>query len=885
MNWISRLFSRRRLYDELATEIEEHLKEKIDELVAGGMSREDAYATARREFGNVTFFEEDAREVWQCPSIEGLYADVRFAARTLRKSLVFTAVGVLTLALGIGANTAIFSMVNSVLLRPLAYRQSEQLYLVREIIPEMTQAYPTLPANLPNFRVWQRQCRSFDGIAIVEPASMTFTGDGQAEQISGGLASANLFDVLGITPELGRTFLPQEDIPGNDQVVILSDSFWRTRFHRDPAILGRAITLDGKPLQVIGVLPASFRFPKGGQLGPLTEFPSQVDYFKPLGLDPKQFSALGEFDFAAIARLKPGSSPGQALAELNVIQAQIAKEAKQGVNLRAEIIPLESQVVGTARRGLLLLLAAVGAVLLIVCINLASLLLVRVPSRQREAAIRVALGASRARVARQLLAESVLLAFVGGVLGVGLAYFGLRWLVLLAPANLPRLDEVRIDGRVLLFTAFASTLTGIVFGALPAWRVSKVEPQAALKTGALTITESRSARRVRESLIGVEVCVGTLLLIIAGLLTTSMFRLLASDKGFATEHVLAVDVTLPPQSYTKPEQKEEFYDNVINKVRALPGVSAAGWISLLPLEGQEQVDGINVPGRSNTQLQAPIANYRYVSPGYFQSIGIPLRQGRSIEPADRDRHVALISESVANKVWPGENPLGKQFHPGEDQRPLTEVVGVVADIRTVALDEPPILMVYLPIGPVSRSWSGAHASLVVRATILPEALGTALRSVIQSVDSGVPILHVRPMSEIVSESVAVHRFQMVLASVFAIFALILSALGIYGVVGYSVARRRQELGIRAALGARGSDLRNLVLLQGMLPVLVGWATGVLLAFGARGLLRGLLFGVTARDPVTVAIVTLVVLATATLACYIPARRAMQVDPMVALRYE
>jgi putative ABC transport system permease protein len=885
MNWLKQLFARRGLYGDLSAEIEEHLAEKVDELVAGGMSREEATFAARREFGNVLQIEERSREVWQWPALENFLMDVRYGLRMLRKKPGFTAVAILTLALGIGANTAIFSMVNSVLLRPLAYREAQQLYLVREIVPELSQTYPTFPANLNNFRVWQRECHSFDDVAIVEPYNMTLTEYGEAEQITGGRASANLFNLLGIVPELGRTFLPQEDTPGNDHVVMLTDSFWRDRFHGDPAMVGRSITLDGKTFQVVGVLPASFRFPKGAQLGPLTEFAPRTDYFKPLGLDPGQFSPIGEFDFAAIARLKPGTSARQALAELNVIQARIAKDAKQGVGLRAEIIPLENQVVGTARRGLWFLLAGVGAVLLIVCLNLANLLLVRVPARLREAGIRTALGASRARLARQLLTESALLAVLGGALGIGLAYWGLRWLVAVAPANLPRIDEVHVDARVLWFTVLVSMLTGILFGALPAWRVSHAEPQQALKAGAVTITESRRARRLRESLIGFEVGIGTLLLIMAGLLTTSIIRLLGVDKGFTTEHVLAVDISLPPQSYTKPEQKEAFYDNVLARVRAIAGVNSAGWISKLPLEGQEQVDGMTVPGRSAKDLQGLVVNYRYVSPGYFRSIGIPLRQGRLIEPADRDRHVAIISESVAKKVWPGENPLGKQFRPGEDQWPLAGVIGVVADVRAVALDAPPLLMIYQPMGPGSPKWWGMRASLVVRTMIAPTALATAVRGAIRSVDSGVPIVHLRPMTEIVSESVGVRHFQMELAALFAIFALLLAALGIYGVVGYSVARRRQELGIRMALGAQGAQLRNLILLRGMSPVVVGWAAGVLAALVTGGVIRGLLFGVTAQDPLTIASVTLVVLVTAALACYIPARRATKVDPMVALRYE
>jgi putative ABC transport system permease protein len=879
------LLQRRRADEALDAEVRGYVEMIAEEKMRQGMGPEEARRTARIEVGGVEQVKESVRDIRAGAWLDTLLRDLRYAARTLRKNPGFTAIAVLTLGIGIGANTAIFSMVNSVLLRPLAYRQSQQLYLVREIIPELSQTYPTLPANLQNFRVWQRECHSFDDIAIVEPRNMTLTGSGETEQIPGAQASANLFDVLGIVPQLGRTFRPQEDAPGSDRVVILTDSFWRDRFHGDPAVVGRAITLDGQSFQIVGILPASFRFPKGDQLGVLTEFPSRLDYFKPLGLDPEQFSPLGEFDFAAIARLKLGTSSGQALAELNVIQAQIAKDAKQGVGLRADIIPLENEVIGTARRGLLLLLAGVGAVLLIVCLNLASLLLVRVPGRQREAGIRAALGASRARLARQLLTESALLAILGGVFGIGLAYFGLRWLITVAPPDLPRLDEVRVDARVLWFTVFASMLTGILFGVLPAWRLSQVEPQQTLKAGAATTTESRPARRLREWLIGLEVGAGTLLLIIAGLLTASMVRLLDSDKGFSAENVLAIDVSLPPQSYAKLEQKEEFYDTVLARVQAVPGVSSAGWISRLPLEGQEQVDSINVPGRSTMVLQAPIANYRYVSPGYFQSIGISLRAGRWIEQQDHNRHVAVISESVAKNLWPGENPLGKQFRTGSEEKPLTEVVGVVADIRTVALDEPPLLMIYLPAGPSAPNWSGAHASLAVRSTIASAALGLSVRSLIQTVDSGVPIRNLRPMAEIVSESVGVRRFQMALVSLFAIFALLLAGLGIYGVVGYSVARRRQELGIRMALGAQGSHLRNLVLMQGMSPVVVGWAAGVFAALIAGGMLRGLLFGVTARDPLTIAGVTVVVLVTAALACYIPARRAVQVDPMVALRYE
>jgi predicted permease len=880
---IRSMFRKEQVDRELEEELRAYQEMAAEEKIRNGMSRNAAFRAVRLERGNLEVSKEIVRSGGWESVVDTLWRDVRFGARTLRKSPGFAAVSILTLALGIGATTTIFSMVNGVLLKPLAYRHPNELYLVHEIIPELSRTYPTLPANLRNFRVWQHECHSFEAVSIVEPSNMTLTGYGEAEQISGGHTSANLFEVLGVRAQLGRTFLLEEDAPGKNQVVVLTDSFWRDRFHGDETILGRSVTLDGKPFQIVGVLPASFRFPTSNQLGPMVGFAPRVDYFTPLGLDPEQFSPLGEFNFAAIARLSPGTSASQALAELNTIQARIAKDAKQGVGLRAELIPLERQVVGSARDGLLLLLAGVGAVLLIVCMNLANLLLVRLPGRIREAAIRTAIGASRGQLTRQLLTESGLIAAIGGALGIGLAYFGVRWLVALAPASLPRLDEIHMDGRVLLLMAGVSLLTGILFGALPAWRLAHADPQEALKQGSTT-TEGGRTRRLRESLIGFEVGVGTLLLIVAGLLTTSLVRLLGVDKGFSTEHVLAVDISLPPQNYSKPEQKQGFYDEVLVRVRALPGVGSAGWISKLPLEGQEQVDSISVPGRASN-LQAPLANYRYVSPGYFQAMGIPLRQGRWFEPVDGTRHVAVISESVAKEVWPAENPLGLKFKTGGDEAPLTEVIGVAGDIRTVALDESPLLIVYVPAGPVSRNWSGAQASLVVRATMDLAALGRAVHNVVQNVDSGVPILHLRPMAEIVFESVSARRFEMVLACLFALFALLLAALGIYGVIAYAVALRRRELGIRMAFGACAADLRNLVVRRGMSVVLAGWAAGLLAALLAGRVIRGLLFGVAPQDPLTILTVTAAVLFVGAMACYIPAARTAKLDPMVALRHE
>ncbi|HEV2491621.1 MAG TPA: ABC transporter permease [Terriglobia bacterium] len=808
--------------------------------------------------------------------------DLKYGFRMLAKAPGFTAVAVLTLALGIGANTAIFSVVNSVLLRPLAYRESQQLYLIQVIWSQMAKFYPLIPANLPGFRIWQKECHSFESIAIAEGTGADMTGSGEPLQVTGVRASANIFDVLGVRPALGRGLLPEEDEAGRGHVVILTDAFWRSHFRADPAVVGRTITLDGTPYQVVGVLSASFHFP--AQLGQLTSFPT-LDFFEPLnGPREDEQDLIGEFDFAAIGRLKPGVTPAQAVTELNVIQAQIAREVKDtGVDLKAAIFPLESEVVGSARRGLILLLAAVGAVLLIVCLNLANLSLARVPGRMREAAIRAALGASRWQLFRRMLTESLLLGVIGGAIGVWLGTLGVEWLVGTAPQGLPRLDEIRLDGRVVAFAAVLSILTAALFGTLPAWRMAKSEPMDALKSGSAAAGESRRTRRMRESLIGFEVGLSTLLLIVAGLLTSSLFHLLRVNMGFATEKVLTVEVDLPPQGYGEPTARLHFYNSLLDRLRALPGVRAAGWVRLLPLEGETSVSGIDTPPAGPWHFPA---NFRSASPDYFTAIGIPVIRGRIYGESDRDRNVVVVSESVAKHFWPGQNPIGRTcltyWGPKKDE----EVIGVVGDVHPTKLDAPPVMMVYVPY------WYGGgadrtpqSAGIVVRTSGDERGLADALRQAIHATDPEVPIVALRPMSELVAESVAPRRFQMLLALLFAGSALFLASLGIYGVIAYSVEQRRRELGIRTALGARFSDLRRMVLRQGMTPVALGLASGVAVSILIGRLIQSLLFGVSPFDLPTLTIVALVVLIVAVAACYIPARRATKVDPMVALRYE
>jgi predicted permease len=876
------LFRRRSLDRDLDAELRSHVDMAIDRNLGQGMSLEQARREALLGFGGLEQTKQLYRDRRGLPIIETALQDLRFAARMLRKSPGFTAVAIFTLALGIGANTAIFSVVNSALLRPLAYREPQQLYLVREIVPQLTKFAPTLRANLPDFRIWQKQVHSFDDVAVAESTSAGLTGAGEPEVIRGVRASANIFAVLGAQPALGRTFLPEEDEPGRGNVVVLTDAFWRARFQGDRSALGKSVVLDGVPHEIIGILPASFRFPAA--LGGANST-ARLAFFSPLN-GPKSYEEglIGEFDFEALARLKPGVTPDQALAELNVVQTQIAKQANEGLDLLAALRPLEAEVVGPVRLGLIFLLGAVGVVLLIVCANLAGLLLTRVPGRTREAAIRVALGATRARVIRQMLTETSLLSLVGGALGVWIAIFAVKWFVHLAPASIPRLDEVQIDARALAFTLIASVATGCLFGILPAWRVTRFQPLDALKSGAAATTESHRTRRLRGSLVAFEVGLTTLLLIFAGLLISSLGQLLRVHTGFAVENVLVAGVDLPPQSYSQPATRLHFYDRVLSGVQSLPAVRAAGWVSIPPLAGEGSVTGIRLPGESRARAETPVANYRPVSPDYFSAMGIRLLEGRVFGPADLNRKVVVVSQSVADRFWPGRSAVGQTCVTQWGPDVSAEVVGVVDDIRTVRLDAPPLMMVYVPY------WFNAisvpsSASIVLRTATDPAGAAGAVRTLIHSTDADVPITSLQPMTQIVSESVDARRFSMLLAMSFALFSLVLASLGIFGVVGYSVEQRRQELGIRMALGAELKDLRRMVLRQGMAPVIIGLATGVFAAIFAGQLISSLLFGVNAYDPITLGTVALVVTTVAVVACYIPARRATKVDPMVALRYE
>jgi putative ABC transport system permease protein len=868
---------------ELAEEMNQHLEMKIAANLRAGISPQQAPYVAQREFGNRTRLHEESRELWSWGFIESNFTDLRFAARSLRKNPGFTAVAILTLALGIGANTAIFSVVNSALLRPLAYADPQQLYLVQEIVPQIGKM--DLGANLPDYRIWQQQVHSFADVAIAESTTATLTGMGEAQVIHGVRASANILDVLGARPAAGRTFRREEDERDRGHVVMITDSYWHNRFGSDPSVIGQSLTLDGIPHTVIGILPPTFSFPSA--LGGANNG-SRLAFFQPLS-GPKSYEndLIGEFDFSAVARLKPSVTPEQALAELNLVQSQIAKQAAKQedahVDLLAELSPLEAEIVGPARSGLIFLLAAVGAVLLIVCINLASLLLARVPGRLHEAAIRTSLGATRGRIVRQMLAETFLLSVAGGGAGFWISDFAIQWFVHIAPSSIPRLDEVHMDTRVLVFALVLSIVTGTLFGLMPALRVARSSPLDALKSSGAATTENRQTRRLRGTLAGFEVGLTTILLIIAGLLIASLEQLLHVHTGFGVENVLVASVDLPPQSYSQAVTRLHFYDRVLADMQSLPGVRAAGWVSIPPLAGQGAVTGIRLPGERTPRGEIPIANYRSVSLEYFSAMGIPILKGRGFGPADNGRKVVVISESVAQLFWHGKNPIGQVVTQWGDDV-LSEVIGVAGDIRTVSLDKPPLMMVYVPSWFNEFSIPGS-ASFILKTATDPANLSSTVRESIRKIDPDVPVTSLSPMTEIVSRSVEARRFPMLLALSFALSSLLLASLGIFGVVGYSVEQRRKEIGIRMALGAEPRNLMFMVIRQGMAPVTAGLGLGVVAAILMGRLVNSLLFGVNAFDPLIISGVALVVTSVALLACYFPARRALHVEPLVALRHE
>lgn len=861
---------------DLAEELHSHIQLLAEENIRRGMSPEEAYRRAKLQFGSIESTKEMYRDQRGLPAFETVAQDLRYAVRGLRRNPGFATVAILSLAIGIGANTAIFSLVNSVLLRPLAYKDPQRLFTVSELLPRFF-GRNAVPVNPTHARAWAKDCPSLEQVALMRANSADVVGGGEPGSFAAADVTHNVFTLLGVKPILGRAFLPDEEQEGSHRVVILSESLWRSRFNADRKLIGRSILIDRENYRVIGILPAWFRLPYGVASATNIHF----ELFRPLVLGQDEIARLmGNFNYASILRLKRGATADRALAEINVVEARFPRLAGSTYKeLKAKLTPVHEFITGRARLGLWMLAAAVGAVLLIVCINLANLLLARIASRSRETAIRAALGASRTRQLRMVLTESLLLAASGGVLGILFASWAVHLLVTTTTLDLPRLDEARVDLTVLVFAFCLTVVTGLVFGALPAWRLTRNAPHEALHAGARSITEGRRGLQLREGLIGLEVALSTALLIVAGLLAGSLARLLDVDKGFDAGHVLTTSIGLSGNLYAEPANRERFFDRLLAKINVIPGVQASGVITALPTQGQTWNDPIYLEGaRDRAEERHPVDN-RYASPGYFRAMSIAFLRGRGFEERDRGQSVAVLSEKAAQLLWPGDlNPVGRRFI-GEDNKPKT-LVGVVSEVRAVLSREPPP-MAYYPYW--QRPPDGV--SLVMRTTAGPQSAAAALRAALRSEDAQLPIQPIRTMEDVVDASVALRRFQLTLMSAFAASALLVASIGIYGIVSYSVARRRNEIGIRMAVGAQRSQLLVLVIRQGMMPVWLGLAAGIGLALFIGRVIRGLLFGLQPTNLFAIAGVTAVLIVVGVVACFIPARRAIGTDAVDALRFE
>jgi putative ABC transport system permease protein len=878
---------------EIIEELAQHLDDRYEQSVRGGATKEEANQAALLELTESDLLVQELRRVErpvrQEPVVAGaqrrmnmlgdLSQDLGYGLRMLLKNPGFTVVAVIALALGIGANSAIFSVVNTVLLRPLPYQDPDRLVMVWE--DNTKGGYPRDTPAAANYIDWRDQNQVFEGMAAVADMSFNLTGTGEPERIDGRRVSANLFPLLGVQPQIGRAFLPEEDQPGGNRVVVMSHGLWQRRFGSDANITSKSLTLNGESYTVVGVMPPQFQFPGG-----------EDELWVPLALTSQEAANRGRHYLQVLARMKPGVTLEQAQTEMSTIAARLQQQyPAQNTDLSAAVTPLHEHVAGDIKPALLVLLGAVGFVLLIACANVANLLLARAAVRQKEISIRIALGASRLRLIRQFLTESILLAALGGVVGLLLSLWGVSLLKAFIPPTIAQAGEVSIDGKVLIFTLLISLLTGLVFGLAPALQASRFNLNETLKEGGRDSAAGSRGNRIRDLLVIAEVAVSLILLIGAGLLINSFLRLRNVDPGFRTGNLLTMQVELPQQKYADQARRSTFYTELISRIEALPGVNSAAVTNWIPLVQQGDSIGFSIEGRPDPapgQGKRPTVVTRVTSPHYFQTMGIQLMQGRVFNEQDKvdSPAVAVINETMARRFWPGEDPVGKRITPGSLTSPDPDdwltIIGVAKDVRQFELVADPKPQMY-----ISYMQAGFFAPrhLVVSTAVEPLSLAAAVRRTIWDIDKDQPVSNIRTMEDILSDSIARQRFSMLLLGSFAAVALVLAAVGIYGVMSYSVAQRTREIGIRMALGARRGHVLMLTVGGGLKLVLIGVAIGLVAAFILTRVMSSLLFGVSATDPTTFIIISLVLVSVAALASYIPARRATKVDPMVALRYE
>ncbi len=815
-----------------------------------------------------------------------LVQDLRYGWRMFIRYRVVSAIAVVTLALGIGANTAIFSVINAVLLKPLHFASPERLVAIGSTGANNRSNFS--PVSYPDFADFRTQQATFERMAAYHTRGVTLQTAGGAVRLEGAVITSDLVPVLGVNPLLGRAFRPEEERAGGGRVALLGHNLWRSRFDADPNIVGKSLTLSGQNFTVAGVMPAGFQFPI--QAEPVELWINMASEAETPSSEP-QTAQRGNHYLSAIGRLKPGVAVEQAEAQLVTMAAGLEKQyPDDNANFSARVRPLMEVLTGNVRDSLLVIFAAVGCVLLIACANVANILLARAANRRREIALRAALGADRWRVVRQMLTESVLLALLGGAAGVLLAGFAMDALIALNPADIPRIAEAGLDGRALLFTFATATLTGIVMGLVPALQASKPDLNTVLKDGGRGASSGSLRFSARGALVVAEVAIAVTLLVGAGLLIQSFARLTRVKPGFNPERLLTLRIGFPDGLYTTPEQIAGFHDRLMAGLQSLPGVSAYSTVAPTPMSGGAFRVGFSVQGRPNASGRRYPYNTRVTLVGsdYFRTLGIPFRQGRDYAASDslRSAPVVIINEAFAKLNFSGESPLGKRIDPsvgvGEGDPPMREIIGIVADSRSRRLSAAPEPEIYLHIPQVPALGS---LTLMLRSQSDPMSLANVARQEITKLDRNLPIYDVKPFEAYISDSVAQPRFNSALLAVFAGVALLLTAIGLYGVIAYSVTQRTQEIGIRMALGAQVADVLKLIIGQGMTLVLIGVALGLGGAFAATRLMRGLLFDIGATDPLTFASVAALITLVALLACYIPARRATKVDPMIALRCE
>jgi predicted permease len=868
--WLMRLFGifhRNRREREFAEELESHLAMHIEDNLRARMSPEEARRVALVKLGGVTQVQELHRERRGLPMLETLLQDLQFGLRMLRKNPSFSLIAILTLALGVGANTAIFSVFNAVLLKPLPFKEPERVVMFWQINTAAAGGART-PFSVDDLLDLRAQSKSFDEFAAFVGGIRNFTGGETPEQVQIANVTANFFTVLGVEAQLGRAFLPGEERPGAGMVVLLSDGFWRSRFAADPQIVGRAINLNGRSFTVVGVMPPALNFPD-----------QQVKLWAPLPLESPQLR--GAPLLRGVARLKPGVTVGQALAETRTLKSSFDKRA-----FNLSILPVNDFVVGDVRPALVALLAAVTLLLLIAAVNVANLTLVRAAARVKEISLRTVLGAGRGRIIRQLLTESLLLVLIGGLLGTLVAIGGINLLVKLAPEGIPRLEQVGIDARVLGWTALVSLLTGVACGLTPAWHNARLNLNDALKECGRGATEGDGQRRWRGLLVVAELALAVMLLVGAGLLLKSLWRLQQVDSGVNAEQVLTMFLSPRGQRFSQGQQFVDFYARLLEGVQALPGVRAAAVSNSLPPASFEYSDIFHIEGRPYTPNQPPFVAYVIkTSPDYPRTLGIALRSGRLFTASDNADAppVMLVNEAFHRLFLPGENPVGKRIHVGPGpQQVWREIVGVVGNVKYNGLADEAQPAFYQPLAQSPSGW--IFLSLKTD-TADPLSLAPAVRNVVKSVDNEVPLAQVSTLEQRMRTATAQLRFRTMLIALFAALALLLACIGIYGVISYSVSQRTHEIGIRLALGAQPRDLLRLIAQQGLTLTLIGVGCGLLASLALTRLMQKLLFEVSATDPLTFASVALLLTVVALLACWIPARRATKVDPLIALRSE